>query len=35
MDINATGGIGTEALGILINTYFMRMQDFATHINYG
>jgi hypothetical protein len=35
MDINATGGIGTEALAILINTYFMRMQDFAAHIGYG
>lgn len=30
MDINATGGIGTEALGILVNTFFGQDEEFAT-----
>jgi hypothetical protein len=32
MDINATGGIGNEALQILINTYFEFIPDFTTHL---
>lgn len=30
MDINATGGIGTEALDILVNTFFRQDAEFAT-----
>lgn len=32
MDINATGGIGGDALQILVNTYFHAASDFATHL---
>jgi len=33
MNVNATGGIGTEALHILINTYLVECQDFANTLN--
>jgi hypothetical protein len=32
MDINATGGIGTEAVAILVNTFFGQDSEFATHL---
>lgn len=31
-DINATGGIGTDAIGILMRTYFEASKNFAVHI---
>lgn len=33
MNINATGGIGIEALQILVNTYLVECEDFADTLN--
>jgi hypothetical protein len=32
MDINATGGIGTDALAILVNTFFNQDGEFSKHL---
>lgn len=35
MNINATGGIGTDALQILVNTYLVEVRDFGAFIGLG